>query len=204
VGAAGRSGTVTVVLADRTEMAKRSDLSLDEMFERLEEAFPEGFKVEIVEGGVFVSPQRRTHWDIIRRVCRQLEDYFGEDAVILSDVRIDFPGYLNGFCPDVAKIADDAQPDDGDRFSPEDIELVVEIISRSTGRNDYGPKKAMYAVTGVPLYIIVDPYTGKCHAFSGPEGNTYENEQTVKFGDSLDLKPLGLDLVLSTEKFPRD
>jgi len=195
---------VTVVLDDRIEMAEIDDLSLDEMFERLEEAFPEGFKIEIIEGAVFVSPQRRTHGQIIRKICRQLEDQFGEDAEIDVDMRIDFPGYLNGFCPDIIKVVDGAEPNDDDRFAPHDIELTVEVISRKTAHNDYGPKKALYARAGIPVYLIADPYTGKCHAFGGPDGDTYENEMTVKFGDPLNLKPLGLDFTLSTEKFPRD
>lgn len=195
---------MTVVLDDRIEMAEIDDLSLDEMFERLGEAFPEGFKIEIIGGAVFVSPQRRRHWKIIRMILRQLEDHFGADAEIDSDVRMDFPGGLNGLCPDLAKIFDEAEPDENDRFSPEDVELIVEIISRGTARNDYGSKKTLYARAGIPLYIIVDPYTGKCHAFGGPEGDVYENELTAKFGDPLDLKPLGLDLTLSTDKFPRD
>ncbi len=195
---------MTVGLIDGTEMAESDELSLDEMFDGLEQAFPEGFKVEIVEGAVYVTPQRYTHWEIIRRTCRQLENHYGEDVKILSDVRVDFPGELNGLCPELAKVADAAEPDDGGRFAPSDIELIVEVVSRKTAHNDYGPKMALYAQAGVPLYIVVDPYSAKCHAFSGPEGRTYENEITVKFGDPLDLSPLGLDLTLSTETFPRE
>jgi Uma2 family endonuclease len=203
--AAGRSGTMTIVeLSDGIEMADCVEPSRDEMFERLELAFPEGFKIEIVEGGIHVTPQRYGHWDIIFKILLQLNAHFGEDARITSDVRIDFPGDVNGFCPDIAKMVEGAEPDDEGRFSPEDIELLVEVISRGTARNDYGPKMATYARAGVPFYLIIDPYTGKCHAFSGPEGDAYENELTVKFGDPLEMKPLGLDFTLVTEKFPRD
>lgn len=51
---------MTVVDTDRIDMADISDeRTLDMMFEWLEPV-PEGFKVEIVEGTVHMSPQRDT------------------------------------------------------------------------------------------------------------------------------------------------
>ncbi|MEU5594367.1 hypothetical protein [Streptomyces sp. NPDC020298] len=48
------------VFEDRIAMAESDNTStLDEMFERLETMpVPEGYKVEIVEGFVYMSPQR--------------------------------------------------------------------------------------------------------------------------------------------------
>jgi Uma2 family endonuclease len=125
------------VMTDRIEMTEPDELTLDELFERLERMpVPEGYKVEIVEGSVHPSPQRWTHWEIIRKVLRQLENHLGEAAEIDSDVRIDFPGHLNGFAPDLVKIADDATPDARGLFAPQDIEFVMEVVSRSTAAND--------------------------------------------------------------------
>lgn len=58
---------MTVVATDRIEMAEENDERiLDELFESLERMpTPEGFKVEIVEGAIHMSPQRDTHWEII-------------------------------------------------------------------------------------------------------------------------------------------
>ncbi|MBZ4321742.1 Uma2 family endonuclease [Streptomyces huiliensis] len=194
---------MTVVLTDRIEMADNDDFSLDDLFDQLEPV-PEGYRVEVVRGVVHMSPQRTTHWDIIRRVLRQLENHFGEDARITSDVRIDFPGYRNGFCPDLAKLADDATPDRKGKFSPYDVELIVEVISKGTAINDYGDKKETYAETGVPVYVIVDPYRAQCHVFASPKGNTYRSEVTVDFGDPIDLTRTPLGLTIRTDKFPRD
>ena len=62
------------VLDDRIEMAEHNgELTLDTMFEWLEQMpVPEGFKVEIVEGAIFMSPQRDTHWEIILDIIEQL------------------------------------------------------------------------------------------------------------------------------------
>jgi Uma2 family endonuclease len=188
----------------RIEMAENSDeRTLDEMFQWLESA-PEGFKVEIVEGAIFMSPQRDIHWQIIRRIVRALEDRFGMDVTVMSDVRIDFPGTLNGFAPDVAKIRDGAEKDEAGRWRHQDVEFVAEVISKGTGHNDYGPKKAAYAAAGVPAYLVADPYQRKCHLYTAPKEGDYATETTVVFGTDLDLTGTPVGLTLTTADFPRE
>ncbi|MFD6725827.1 Uma2 family endonuclease, partial [Streptomyces sp. NPDC060131] len=88
------------VLDDRIAMAESDNTRrLDKMFERLERMpVPEGYKVEIVGGVVYTAPQRDIHWQTILEILWALEDHFGRrQARIFSDVRIDFPGYENGF-----------------------------------------------------------------------------------------------------------
>lgn len=134
---------------DRIAMADVDTQRLDEWFERLERMpVPEGFRVEIVGGNVFITPQRDTHWGIILRIVRAVEDRFGMDVNVLSDVRIDFPGHQNGFCPDVALLKDSAQkdatghPKDGDYAETlkvdfgTDIDLsgtVVDLVLKTDG-----------------------------------------------------------------------
>ncbi|MFP3992401.1 Uma2 family endonuclease [Streptomyces sp. E11-3] len=194
---------MTVVETDRIEMADDSTERLDEWFELLERMVPEGIKAEIVEGAVHMVPQRDVHWQIIRRVLHTLEDRFGRNVLVMSDVRVDFPGHQNGFCPDVAKFRDGAKRHDG-RWRYEDVEFVAEVISRATGANDYGPKKAAYAEAEVPVYLIVDPYQGKCHAYTRPKDGDYTTELTVTFGGEMDLTGTAVDLTLTTDDFPRD
>lgn len=194
---------MTIELTDRTEMAESGEL--DDLFERLEQMhIPEGYKVEIVEGNVHMAPQRDVHWQTIRRIVRALEDRFGIDAPVTSDVRIDFPGKLNGFAPDVAKFADDAEKDELGRWRYQDVEFIAEVISQGTAANDYGPKKKAYAAAGVPVYVIVDPYLGCCHVFTRPQGDDYMIDVTLKYGEPIDLTGSFAGLTLSTQEFPRD
>lgn len=196
---------MTVELTDRIEMAESDETTLDELFERLERMpVPEGYKVEIVEGSVYMTPQRRTHWKIIRKVLRQLEDQFGLDAEIDSDVRIDFPGHLNGFAPDLAKIAEGAVPDARGHYSPGDVELIVEVLSRSTAANDHGPKLKAYAAAGVPAYLVVDPYGARCHLRTHPKDGGYGSELTVDFGEPVKITDTSVELTITTDGFPRD
>ncbi|MFI1289015.1 Uma2 family endonuclease [Streptomyces sp. NPDC020792] len=193
------------VLADRIEMADHSDgPTLDEMFEWLEQMhIPEGFRTEIVEGGIFVTPQRDTHWEIILDIVEQLRAKYPRKRV-KSDVRIDYPGHLNGFASDVVALAEGARKDEKGHWRPGDVELVAEVISQGTARNDYGPKKDAFAAAGVPVYLIVDPYTGTWHLHTLPKDGEYRGVLSLDFGDEIDLNDTPVGLVLKTDEFPRD
>ncbi|GFH36854.1 Uma2 family endonuclease [Streptomyces pacificus] len=196
---------MTVVETDRIEMAESdNERTLDEMFEALERMpVPEGYKVEIVEGTVFMSPQRDAHWDIIAEIYDQLRGQYPRKR-IKSDVRIDYPGHLNGFATDLTLLRGDAEKNAKGQWRHEDVVFLVEVVSRSTGANDYGPKKRAYATAEVPVYLIADPYVGRCHVYTQPKGGDYLVETTVAFGADVDLTGTPVDLTLATGQFPRD
>jgi Uma2 family endonuclease len=192
------------VLEDRIEMAEEDgELTLDALFESLERTTPEGYKVEIVEGAVFMSPQRDTHWEIIADIYEQLRTKYPRRRV-KSDVRVDYPGHLNGFASDVTLVTEDAAKNAKGLWSCEDVEFVAEVISKGTAHNDYGPKKAAYALAEIPVYLIADPYQGKCHLYTQPKDGEYLTELSVTFGSDVDMTTTALDLTLKTDEFPRD
>ncbi|MFI0711931.1 Uma2 family endonuclease [Streptomyces inhibens] len=190
-------------MAEPTEQRK-NELSLDELFERLRMATPEGYKVEIVKGAVHMTPQRDVHWQTIRRMVRALEDRFGMDVLVTSDVRITFPGEQNGFAPDVAKISDGAEKNEFGRWRYQDVEFVAEVISQGTAANDYGPKKTAYALAEVPVYVIADPYIGRCRVFTHPQDGDYKVDVTLAYGRPIDLTGTFPGFTISTDDFPRD
>jgi Uma2 family endonuclease len=193
------------VLEDRIEMAESNgDLTLDKMFECLEKMpIPDGYKVEIVGGNIFMSPQRNTHWEIVFDILDQLRARFPKQR-LKSDVRIDYPGHLNGFATDVTLIAEGAKLDGRRRWHYQDVEFIAEVVSEDTAANDYGPKKAAYAAAEVPVYLIVDPYTGRWHLYTLPKDGEYRSELSLDFGDDVDLTGTPVGLVLKTDEFPRD
>ncbi|MFV8184314.1 Uma2 family endonuclease [Streptomyces sp. AF1B] len=193
------------VLDDRIEMAEECDeLTLDVLFEWLEKLpIPEGTKIEIVGGNIFMSSQRQSHWEIIVAFVEQLLGKYSRKR-LASDVRIDFPGHLNGFACDLAAMAERSVKDSKGRWRYQDIEFVTEVISRDTADNDYGPKKDVYAAAGVPVYLIVDPYTGEWHLHTLPKDGKYHSEVRFPFGEDIDLTGTPVGLVLSTDDFPRD
>ncbi|WP_328769708.1 Uma2 family endonuclease [Streptomyces sp. NBC_00286] len=193
------------VLEDRIAMAEDSgELTLDAMFEWLEKMpVPEGYKVEIVGGNVFMSPQRQTHFEIIFDILEQLRARYPRKR-LTSDVRIDFPGHLNGYACDVAALAERSVKDSKGRWRYQDVEFIAEVISKDTATNDYEPKLATYAAAEVPVYLIVDPYTGKWHLHTLPKDGEYRGHQSLDFGYEIDLTGTVVGLVLKTDEFPRD
>lgn len=99
---------------------------------------------------------------------------------VKSDVRVDYPGHLNGFASDVTLVAEGAEKSTRGLWSCDDVEFVAEVAA----------------------FLIADPYQGKCHLHSEPKDGEYLRELTVAFGMDIDLTtPLGL--TLRTGEFPR-
>ncbi|GGK73153.1 Uma2 family endonuclease [Streptomyces flaveus] len=190
------------VLDDRIEMADINEQALDKLFDEMH--VPEGYKAEIVEGTIYMSPQRDVHWETIRAIIWALEDRFGRRAKVFSDVRIDFPGHENGFAPDVAKLRDGSEKNGEGHWRHKDVEFIAEVISKGTAMNDYGPKKTAYALAEVPVYLIADPYKGKCYLHTQPKDGEYTSELAIAYGSDVDMTNTLLDLTLKTEEFPRD
>ncbi|GGJ31504.1 Uma2 family endonuclease [Streptomyces brasiliensis] len=193
------------VLDDRIEMAESGgELTLDMMFEWLERMpVPEGYKVEIVEGNIFTAPQRDTHWEIIAALYDALRTKFPRKR-LKSDVRIDYPGHLNGFASDMTLMTEGATLNPKGLWHYEDVEFVAEVISRKTAANDYGPKKDAYAAAEVSVYLIADPYQARCYLYTHPKDGAYATETKIPFGEDIDLTGTVVGLVLKTDDFPCD
>ncbi|MFE1957246.1 Uma2 family endonuclease [Streptomyces sp. NPDC059479] len=160
---------------------------------------PKGYRVEITDGTVCMSPRKRIHRRTRRLVMRALKSAFGADAGVRSGMRISFPEQRNSFVPDVVKLSGSARG----QWRVEDIEFIGEVITPHTAANGLGGKKAAYAGAGVPLYLIIDPYTGRTRAHTLPKDGEYTRELAVIFGAEIGLTIAGSDLPLKTDGFPR-
>lgn len=176
--------------------------SLDDLFGIVERMnIPAGFRAEIINGAIVINPHGQVHWTIIRRMTRTIEDARGMDAIILSDVRLDLPGVDNGFAPDVYLVSAGAVADEKGRFSYRDVELVAEVVSESSRRDDYGAKLKTYALAGIPEYLIIDPKTGLVWVRSKPKDGEYSDEATYPFGVRFTLPVSGIDV--DSSSWPR-
>ncbi|MEU1826227.1 Uma2 family endonuclease [Streptomyces abikoensis] len=185
-------------------VAVKGSTELDEMFDLIEAMnVPQGYRAEIIEGEIVLNPQRETHSTIIRLLTRSLEDARGRDYPgILWDVRVDFPGCLNGFAPDVALVREGAQKNEKDLYRYQDLDLVAEVVSRSSRRDDFGAKLKTYAMAGVPTYLIADPKTGLVHVYHAPADDEYTDETTYTFKSEFTL-PYP-EILIDTSLWPRD
>lgn len=97
----------------------------------------------------------------------------------------------NAYQPDILYVAKDREDiikEQGVFGAPD---LVIEILSSRTRKNDLGKKKEVYEATGVKEYWIVDPESKWC------EGFVLENKKFKSLGEStgeLTIKMFKLEI----------
>ncbi|MGW4743867.1 Uma2 family endonuclease [Streptomyces sp. NPDC004290] len=165
---------------------------------------PNGYRVEIADGKIIMTPQGEQRWKVILRAAPQIEQQLAGHGEILSDVMIDFPSSLYGYAPDLAVVAPGSERNKRGRFEWHSLEAVLEIVSLSTRDNDFEKKFRMYAECGIPLYVIIDPSENVCTVHSHPtRTGTYADQEQIPFGEDLVLPLEGREITVKTDGFPR-
>lgn len=165
--------TVTVSEIDR----------LHSQLSRLEGMFP-GYRTEIVEGAIVMSPVKPHHAKTIRAVWNALEAQLSDEWDFISDVTIPFDD-ANEFCPDLAVIPRAESDKNLIAYSPDLIELAVEVVSPGSVRNDYEIKDRAYARRGIPHYLVFDPYKAHCLTLWNPGPDGYLGRDTLPYGKTV-------------------
>ncbi|MEU2493243.1 Uma2 family endonuclease [Streptomyces sp. NPDC007883] len=165
--------TVTVSEIDR----------LHSQLSRLEGMFP-GYRTEIVEGAIVMSPVKPHHAKTIRAVWNALEAQLSDEWDFISDVTIPFDD-ANEFCPDLAVIPRAESDKNLSAYSPDLIELAVEVVSPGSVRNDYEIKDRAYARRGIPHYLVFDPYKAHCLTLWNPGPDGYLGRDTLPYGKTV-------------------
>ncbi|MGP4044993.1 Uma2 family endonuclease [Streptomyces sp. 2A115] len=167
---------------------------------------PEGSKVEIIEGVVTVSPPpSEEHNDTAELLQERLYGAIPADCNwgIYQTLGLTLPETSNVFVPDLCVVPRPALRR-GMPVHASEAELVVEVTSRSNANHDRIKKTRGYALAGVPLYLLLDPWhSGRPTAtlYGEPENGTYRVLASVEYGEELAL-PAPFKLVLDTGIFP--
>ncbi|MEU6597094.1 Uma2 family endonuclease [Streptomyces flaveolus] len=184
------------------------DQNWDDLVRYWEEMeWPEGSKVEIIEGIITVSPAPAFRHNVIaERIQRRLYSVVPEDWGIFQTLAIAVPSRLGMLIPDLV-VAPVPEPPESDSHIPAALaELVVEVTSKSNAGHDRVSKPAAYATAGIPLYLMVDrwaPGGPTVTLYGEPKGDVYRVLKAVKFGDLIELpEPFGL--TIDTGEFPVD
>ncbi|MFI9807820.1 Uma2 family endonuclease [Streptomyces sp. NPDC052301] len=184
------------------------DQNWDDLVRYWEEMeWPEGSKVEIIEGIITVSPSPAFRHNVIaERIQRRLYSVIPEDWGIFQTLSIAVPSRLGMLIPDVLVTPVQERPETDSYIPAALAELVVEVTSKSNARHDRVSKAAAYATAGIPLYLLVDrwaPGGPTTTLYGEPKGDVYRVLSAVKFGDPLKL-PAPFDLTIDTGDFPVD
>jgi Uma2 family endonuclease len=162
-------------------------------------------KVEIAGGNVIVTmPPVNRHEHAVARLCRQLTEQVAKTHpgyVAHPGADLEDPGLGRLRCPDVMVFPESSLEGPDLALRPDEVLLVVEIVSRSNPENDYLTKVEDYAAMGIPHYVLVDPRDGTGIVHSQPG---YAQRTPFVFGDTVSVGPWKLDTsVLLTYGPPR-
>ncbi|MFD3542809.1 Uma2 family endonuclease [Streptomyces sp. NPDC058662] len=155
------------------------------------ERLPEGFRAEIVEGFIEVSPTGHySHGRTANRLRRALDAYLhGSGYAAHQDINIVHRRKV--WVPDVFIAPEDAEEhvtEDGLGIDASCVRLIVEVVSpgRDSVPRDRVRKRRAYARAGVPVYVLIDDYDdhGTVTVLSAPdpEKAVYDDEVRVPYG----------------------
>lgn len=139
-------------------------------------ALPEGERAELIDGQIYMmAPPSTIHQRLVSRFTQQIGNYIRSNTGSCEVFPAPFAVFLNQddrnyVEPDISVICDKNKINDkGCDGAPD---WIVEIVSPSTQRMDYGIKLFKYRTAGVREYWIVNPVTRTV--------NVYDFEQEEK------------------------
>ncbi|MDI3385873.1 Uma2 family endonuclease [Streptomyces sp. B-S-A8] len=175
---------------------------LHSQLSRFEDMF-HGYRTEIVEGNIVMSPLRPFHNRTILEVWSQLKAQLGDDWSCVSDVAFPFSDEFE-FCPDLAVIPAVEEARNVTAYSPDLIELVIEVVSPSSIRHDYEVKSRQYAARGLAHYLIFDPRAGHLVTRWNPGPDGYRGSDTIPYGGKAVVETDLGKLTVDTGALPVD
>jgi Uma2 family endonuclease len=161
---------------------------------------PEGWRVEIVEGQLVVSPAPLGKHAVIVRIIRLAAEAALPSGIgAFDNTNLEEPEG-NRFIPDVAVWPITLLNTDTECVFPGDqCLLAVEVTSPHQERRDYA-KAAAYARSGIPVYLLVDRKQRMCVVFTEPEGDRYRDRHEYAFGKPVTL-PMEAPVTIDTSEF---
>jgi Uma2 family endonuclease len=154
-------------------------------------------RVEIQEGSLLVTPPPGLdHGSVANRLHRLLDRQAPLDLTVWQVAGVNIKDGRSYYVPDLLVPRAAALVHGRKNFEPEDVLLVVEVLSETNKRNDLVLKRQDYAASRIPVYWIVDPDQKTLTVLSlGPEAS-YREQAVVRPGQTWTTDspfPLTLD-----------
>ncbi|MEQ6359427.1 Uma2 family endonuclease [Thermoanaerobacter thermohydrosulfuricus] len=156
--------------------------------------WPEEQRIELINGQIYLlAPPSRIHQKILLNIADQFYNYLKDKncEVYVAPFSVRFPvgneksdkEIKTVVEPDIVVICDESKLDDkGCKGAPD---LIVEIISPSTGRKDKVEKFNLYEKHGVKEYWIVEPELKIVSVFTLQENNRYGRPEVYTEEDKI-------------------
>ncbi len=145
-------------------LTQKNDYTIDDIY-----ALPEGQRAELIDGQIYnMAPPNTRHQMLVSGLTITIGNYIRSKAGNCKIFPAPFAVFLNKddrnyVEPDISVICDrDKLNDKGCNGAPD---WIIEIVSPSTERVDYGIKLFKYRSAGVREYWIVNPRTSIVNVF---------------------------------------
>ena len=158
---------------------------------------PDGQRAELIDGRIYdMAPPSRIHQELLSELHYKIRAYIENNNGSCKIYPAPFAVFLNKddrnyVEPDISVIGDKNKLDErGCNGAPD---WVIEIVSQSTQRIDYGIKLFKYRSSGVREYWIVNPMkqTVQTYSFEGEEDSaqySFSDEIPVYIYDGLTIQ----------------
>ncbi|MGK4583123.1 Uma2 family endonuclease [Kitasatospora sp. HPMI-4] len=154
---------------------------------------PEGFKAELIEGEIIVTPPPDgDHETVIGRIARQVFRRCPTDLDFAPGKGLIVPG--GRYIPDGTFTDRGAMLGRESWSKPDGVLMVLEVTSNRPVK-DREAKRKGYAAAGIPFYLLVDRQKNRIILHGDPQGGDYESVADVGVGEPLPLpEPFGFEL----------
>ncbi|MFJ8667736.1 Uma2 family endonuclease [Streptomyces sp. NPDC093600] len=176
--------------------------SVEQTFQLFSAVAPEGWRVELIEGEIYVVPPANgQHEEIVSELSGQFRDH-DKATGRYTGIGLYLPGASDtGYTiPDLVIAPKGSFDDQQEWHSPAPVLLVAEVTSASTADRDRVQKIRGYARAGIPLYLLIDRASGEAVVHSEVQGDEYAHTAIHKLGTRVRL-PYPLDFELDTSEF---
>ncbi|WP_239134785.1 Uma2 family endonuclease [Streptomyces sp. SID12488] len=182
-----------------------TESSVGQAFELFSAAAPEGWRVELVEGEICLSPPGNgAHAEIVSELAGQVIDRRGDPSLrAYTGVGLKVPTVpgipgvpgADYVLPDLTVAPRSSFANEDVWQYPSDVLLAAEVTSAGTAERDRGKKLCGYARAGIPVYLLIDGEKGEVVVHFEPSDGAYGCSVRYKWGLAVPLPaPLGFEL----------
>jgi Uma2 family endonuclease len=173
--------------------------SVEQVFELFSATAPRGWRVELIEGEICVTPPANgEHEEIVSELTEQVIDRRQDQSLRnYRGIGLNVPGAsgTGHVVPDLVIAPKGTFGDSDEWHDPSAVLLVAEVTSTSTADRDREKKILGYARADIPVYLLIDREEGEVTVHSEPSGDEYAKAAKYKLGLTVPLPaPLGFDL----------
>lgn len=175
--------------------------SVQQVFELFSATAPKGWRVELIEGEICVTPPANgEHEEIVSEVNHQVSRKVPDDSLRnYTGIGLNVPGAseTGHVVPDLVIAPKGSFDDQEEWHEPSGVVLVAEVTSTSTAVRDRDRDKKIhgYARAGIPVYLLIDREEAEITVYSEPSGDDYAQVPKHKLGLAVPLPaPLGFEL----------